>query len=72
MGSAIAVPLPGRAPIRYKASAPVDPSGRYEIRLPYATEEGYAVRAGPRRGSLGLSEADVRGGRTVPGPSLER
>jgi hypothetical protein len=66
----LAVPLPGRAPIRYKASAAVDASGRYEIRLPYATEEGYAVRAGPRRGSLVLSDEDVREGRTVAGPSL--
>jgi hypothetical protein len=66
----LAIPFPGRAPIRYKASAPVDASGRYEIRLPYATQEGYAVRAGSERGSLVLSDDDVREGRTVAGPSL--
>jgi hypothetical protein len=67
----LAVPLPGRPPVRYRASAPVDTAGGYEIRLPYPSEEGYAVRAGSRRGSLVLSEADVREGRTVSGPSFE-
>jgi len=66
----LAVPLPGRAPVRYNAQAPVDATGRYEIRLPYPTESGYAVHAGSRHGSLALSEADVREGRTVAGPSF--
>jgi hypothetical protein len=63
------VPVPDRAPLRYRASARVDGAGRYEIRLPYP-ENGYAVRAGSRRGALELSEADVREGRTVAGPSF--
>src|SRR5262245_3689371 len=66
----LAVPLPGRAPLLYRAGAAADPSGRYEIRLPYPSEEGYAVRAGSQRDSLALSEADVREGRTVSGPSF--
>ena len=65
------VPLPGRAPIRYRARVPVAADGSYEVRLPYATEAGYAVRSGRRQGSLTLSEDDVREGRTVAGPSLE-
>jgi hypothetical protein len=68
----VAVPLPGRAPVRYRASAPVDGAGGYEIRLPYPSEAGYTVRAGERRGALVLSEADVREGRTVAGPSFAR
>jgi hypothetical protein len=66
-----AVPLPGRRPLRYRASARVDAAGGYEIRLPYPSEAGYAVRAAGRSGALVLSEADVREGRTVSGPSLQ-
>jgi len=69
----LAVPVPFGTPLRYRAEAPVDGSGRYEIRLPYATGAGYAVRAGSRRGSLVLSDEDVREGRTVVvGPEFVR
>jgi len=68
----LAVPLPGRPSARYRAEAPVDAAGRYQIRLPYPAPSGYTVRAGSRRESLALSEADVREGRTVAGPSFAR
>lgn len=64
------VRVPGRPSLRYAARAPVDASGRYEIHLPYPTDEGYTVRSGSRRASLTLSLADVREGRTVAGPSF--
>jgi asparagine N-glycosylation enzyme membrane subunit Stt3 len=66
----LALPLSDGEPLRYHAEAAVADSGRYEIRLPYATQAGYAMRAGARHGSLVLSEADVQEGRTVVAPSL--
>jgi hypothetical protein len=67
----VLVRVPGRPPLRYAARAPVDAAGGYELRLPYPSEDGYAVRSGARRASLTLSLADVREGRTVRGPSFE-
>jgi hypothetical protein len=64
------VRVPGRPTLRYAARAAVDATGRYEIRLPYPSDEGYTVRSGSRRASLRLSLADVREGRTVAGPSF--
>jgi hypothetical protein len=40
--------------------------------LPYPSEAGYVVQSGSRSEILTLSEADVREGRTVSGPSFER
>jgi len=68
----LSLPLGSGPPLRYKANAAVAATGAYEIRLPYPSEAGYVVRSGTRAGSLGLSEADVREGRTVQGPSFER
>jgi dolichyl-diphosphooligosaccharide--protein glycosyltransferase len=68
----LAVPVPYGEPLRYRADTEVDASGAYEIRLPYPSETGWAVRAGSQGGSLSLSEADVREGRTVAGPSFPR
>jgi hypothetical protein len=62
------VPLPGRAPARYRARTRVDPDGRYEVRLPYPSAAGYAVSSGSERRTLELSEPDVREGRAVAGP----
>ncbi len=64
------VPLPGRAPVRYRARTRVNPDGRYEVRLPYPAAAGYAVSSGSERRTFELSEADVREGRAVPGPSF--
>ena len=58
-------------PLPYRARAAVAATGEYEIRLPYPSEAGYVVRSGSRSGSLVLTEADVREGRTVAGPSFE-
>jgi hypothetical protein len=66
------LPLGSGPPLHYRASAAVAATGEYEIRLPYPTEAGYVVRSGLRRETLVLSEADVREGRTVSGPSFER
>ena len=40
-------------------------------RLPYPSEEGYAVRLGRERRGLEVDEADVREGRTLEGPRFE-
>jgi dolichyl-phosphooligosaccharide-protein glycotransferase len=66
------VPLPGRLPLRYQAAVRVDGSGGYQIRLPYPSEQGYAVRTDSYFGSLRISEGEVREGRTVLGPSIEQ
>ena len=55
-------------PVRYHATALVDAAGAYEIRLPHPT--AYTVRAGAEAAPLSLSDADVREGRTVAGPSF--
>jgi len=67
-------------PVEYAPSAEADAAGRYEIRLPYPTEaaaeasvrsEGsYAVASEETTLALALSEADVREGRAVAGPSF--
>jgi dolichyl-diphosphooligosaccharide--protein glycosyltransferase len=67
----LVVPLPAREPVSYRASARVDPSGDYEIRLPYPSETGYVVRAGSQLASLVVREAEVRDGLTVAGPRFE-
>jgi dolichyl-diphosphooligosaccharide--protein glycosyltransferase len=61
--------LPALA-LRWRAGAVVDASGAYEIRLPHPSEAPYRVRAGEREAAFSLSEADVREGRTVEGPSF--
>jgi dolichyl-diphosphooligosaccharide--protein glycosyltransferase len=73
--------LADRQPLLYAASAPVDSAGRYQIRLPYANEgpvssyvraeDSYRVASGGQTHRLALSEADVREGRTVEGPSFD-
>jgi dolichyl-diphosphooligosaccharide--protein glycosyltransferase len=65
-------PLGTSPALRYKATATVGATGEYEIRLPHPSATGYVVRSGSHRGSLVLSEADVREGRTVSGPSFGR
>jgi hypothetical protein len=64
------VALPGVG-LRYRASATVAADGGYELRLPHPSATPYTVRAGAREARLELSEADVREGRTVEGPSFE-
>jgi len=64
------LPLPGRNPLRYQASASVDAAGRYEIRLPHFGTAGYVVQADSQVGALTLAEADVLLGRDVVGPSF--
>jgi asparagine N-glycosylation enzyme membrane subunit Stt3 len=59
-------------PLLYRAFATAGATGEYEIRLPHPSAAGYVVRFGSRTGSLVLSEADVREGVTVEGPSFER
>jgi asparagine N-glycosylation enzyme membrane subunit Stt3 len=68
----LSLPVGSGPPLRYRASAAVAATGDYEIRLPYPSEDGYVVQSGPRSETLVLSEADVREGRTVSGPSFER
>ena len=58
-------------PVPYRARAALAATGEYEVRLPYPSEAGYVVRSGSRTGSLVVTEADVREGRTVAGPSFE-
>jgi len=65
------VPLPGRPPIPYRASTRADLRGRYRIRVPYPSEGGYRVRAGPVERLVAVGEADVREGRTVEGPCFQ-
>jgi hypothetical protein len=72
--------LVDRGALLYAASAEVDSAGRYHIRLPYATEgpmgsyvraeESYRVASGGQTNRLDISDADVREGRTVEGPSF--
>ncbi len=57
-------------PLRYRASARADGAGRYEIMLPYPSEQPYTVRSGQQVAALRLAEADVREGRRVAGPSF--
>jgi hypothetical protein len=68
----LSLPLGPGPPLRYRAVAAVAATGDYEIRLPYPSEAGYVVQSGSRSEILTLSEADVREGRTVSGPSFER
>ena len=68
----LSLPLGSGRPLLYRASAVVTATGDYEIRLPHPSEAGYVVRSGSRAGTLVLSEADVREGRTVTGPSFAR
>ena len=72
--------LPDRTALFYVAVVQADSAGRYEIRLPYATEpsepgavrtaERYEIHAGEREATLALSLADIREGREVAGPSF--
>ncbi|HVH05215.1 MAG TPA: hypothetical protein VNE71_04360, partial [Myxococcota bacterium] len=69
-----------RTALFYVAVVQADSAGRYEIRLPYATEpsepgavrtaERYEIHAGEREATLALSLADIREGREVAGPSF--
>jgi asparagine N-glycosylation enzyme membrane subunit Stt3 len=65
----LALPIGER--FHYRASAPVDSSGGYEIRLPVPSEAGYQVTAGGQVASLRISERDVQEGRLVSGPHFE-
>ena len=63
----------------YRAQAQASASGRYELRLPYATETGaatsihaagrYRIRCGDHSSRLTVSEDDVTEGRELAGPS---
>jgi hypothetical protein len=66
----LSLPLGSGPPLRYRAVAAVGATGEYEMRLPYPSEAGYVVQSGSRTEILTLSEADVREGRTVRGPSF--
>lgn len=66
------LPLGAGPPLRFRAVAAVAATGEYEMRLPHPSEAGYVVRSGPRTETLTLSEAEVREGRTVEGPSFGR
>jgi asparagine N-glycosylation enzyme membrane subunit Stt3 len=68
----LSLPFGSGPPLRYRASAAVAATGDYEVRLPYPSEAGYVVRSGSRAETLVISEADVREGRRVEGPSFER
>ena len=77
---ALPLELPDRTALFYVALVGADSAGRYEIRLPYATEssepgavrtaERYEVHSGDREARLALTLADVREGREVAGPSF--
>ena len=63
----------------YRAQAQASPAGRYELRLPYATDTGaasslraggpYRIRCGDLLSRLAVSEEDVVEGRALAGPS---
>jgi hypothetical protein len=72
--------LPDGQALVYSARTQADAAGHYEVRLPYPTGReprvqvrsgaSYRVRGGERTQTLALSEADVREGRSVVGPSF--
>jgi hypothetical protein len=64
------VALPGRAAIRFRASALADADGRYAIRLPQPSAEPYRVAAGGETARVTLGESDVREGRSRAGPNF--
>jgi asparagine N-glycosylation enzyme membrane subunit Stt3 len=67
----LSLPLGSGPPLGYRAVATVAATGAYELRLPHPSPAGYLVRSGSREATLALSEASVREGRTIRGPSFE-
>jgi len=68
-------------PFHFNATSRADPTGRYEIRVPYSNESfspdvqvagQYSIRSGEKSATVVVSEGAVRGGREVEGPSLQR
>jgi asparagine N-glycosylation enzyme membrane subunit Stt3 len=70
----------GGGKLGYRAGTVASESGRYQLRLPYATDEAasrevravgvYLLESGGHRAELEVREAEVRAGAVLVGPSL--